>query len=110
LSSLRLDSDFERAKKSHKVSSGTARRRGRSSRVGVSTLVVVGRDSKIGSLSGSIPGVDVKAADEISVLDLVPGSKPVRLTLYSDNAIKYLSGKKTRINNVMQIASTGARA
>jgi large subunit ribosomal protein L4e len=32
----------------------------------------------------------VKAVDSLNVMDLVPGSKPIRLTMYSQNAIDAL--------------------
>ncbi|HZT35037.1 MAG TPA: 50S ribosomal protein L4, partial [Nitrososphaera sp.] len=105
LVAIGLGSDLERAKKSHKVKSGTARRRGRQSRIGVSALIVVGNDSTVTSLSGSIAGVDIKHAKEISVVDLAPGSKPIRLTLYSQNAINDLSQKKTTVNAIMEITA-----
>jgi large subunit ribosomal protein L4e len=41
-------------------------------------------------LSRSLPGVDVIAVDSLNVMDLFPGSKPIRLTVYSQNAIDVL--------------------
>jgi large subunit ribosomal protein L4e len=41
-------------------------------------------------LSRSLAGVDVKVVDSLSVMDLLPGSKPIRLTVYSQNAIDAL--------------------
>jgi large subunit ribosomal protein L4e len=41
-------------------------------------------------LSRSLAGVDVIAVDSLNVMDLLPGSKPIRLTVYSQNAIDVL--------------------
>ena len=67
---------------------GTSRRHGRSS--GVSVLLVVSRNSNIMKLSRSLAGVDVKAVDSLNIMDLLPGSKPIRLTMYSQNAVDAL--------------------
>jgi large subunit ribosomal protein L4e len=109
LSALGMDADLKRARGSHKVNSGTARRRGRSARSGLSALIVVGNESKMTTLSTSIPGIDIKRAEEISVLDLAPGSRPARLTIYSENAVKHFEGLKTRVNNVMEIATRSSK-
>jgi large subunit ribosomal protein L4e len=34
-----------------------------------------------------LPGVNVVAVEDLSIMDLVPGTKPVRLTIYTKNAI-----------------------
>jgi large subunit ribosomal protein L4e len=59
-------------------------------RSALSVLILVGNDEKIGRLSNSLPGITVKSVKSVSVLDLAPGSKPVRLTIFSENAIKEL--------------------
>jgi large subunit ribosomal protein L4e len=102
LSALGLADDLARAGSTHKVRSGTARRRGRSSRVGTSALIVVGKDAKVNAIK-AIPGVEVKTASEISVLDLAPGSKPARLAVYSQNAIEYLKSVKAPMHKIMEI-------
>lgn len=109
LTAVGMDQDLQRARRSHKVHSGTARRRGRTARVGLSALIVVGDESRMTSLSGSIPGVEIKRAQDVSVLDLAPGSKPARLTIYSENAVNHFAGLKTRVNNVMEIASRSTK-
>jgi large subunit ribosomal protein L4e len=85
---LGLEADLERARSKSRKIRGTSRRHGRSS--GVSVLLVVSRNSKIMKLSRSLAGVDVKAVDSLNVMDLLPGSKPIRLTIYSQNAIDAL--------------------
>jgi large subunit ribosomal protein L4e len=66
-------------------------------------LIVVGNDEIIGRLSRSIPGIDVKQVKKLSVLDLSPGSKPVRLTIFSENAIKQLNDIKTPLQTVTEM-------
>ncbi|RPI82668.1 MAG: 50S ribosomal protein L4, partial [Nitrosopumilales archaeon] len=44
----------------------------------------------------SLPGVNVVSAENLSIMDLVPGTKPVRLTIYTKNAIDYMN----KINTV----------
>lgn len=88
LTKLGIKSDLDRARlKSRKVY-GSARRHGRTS--GVSVLLVVAGKSNITKLSRSLAGVDVKPVDSLNVMDLAPGSKPIRLTVYSRNAVDQL--------------------
>ena len=91
LISLGLSEDLSRANSSRKIRSGVARRRGRKNRVGYSALVVTGSEKdKICQVSGSLPGVHIKGVKQLSVLDLVPGSKQIRLTIFSQNALEKL--------------------
>ncbi|MGA7368835.1 MAG: 50S ribosomal protein L4 [Nitrososphaeraceae archaeon] len=85
---LGLKADLDRAKSKNRTVRGTSRRHGRSS--GVSVLLVVSRSSNIMKLSRSLAGVNVKPVDSLNVMDLLPGSKPIRLTMYSQNAIESL--------------------
>jgi large subunit ribosomal protein L4e len=100
---LGLGDDVARASLVRKARSGTPRRRGRSTRSGTSALIVVGNDSKIVALSQSIPGVDIKHAKDISILDLVPGSKPIRLTIFSESAIEYIKSLQAPVHNVLEV-------
>lgn len=88
LINLGLETDLERARSKSRTVKGSSRRHGRSS--GVSVLLVVSKNSNIMKLSRSLAGVDVKAVDSLNVMDLLPGSKPIRLTMYSQNAIDEL--------------------
>ena len=98
-----LEDDLARASLVRKARSGTARRRGRSTRSGTSALIVVGNDSKLVTLSESIPGINIKHAKELSILDLVPGSKPIRLTIYSQSAIEYLKTLHAPMHKVLEL-------
>jgi large subunit ribosomal protein L4e len=85
---LGIEADLERARSKSRTVRGTSRRHGRSS--GVSVLLVVSKNSNIMKLSRSLAGVDVRAVDSLNVMDLLPGSKPIRLTMYSQNAVDAL--------------------
>jgi len=102
---LGLGDDITRASATRKAQSGTARRRGRRARSGTSALIVVGNGSKLVALSHSILGVDVKRVNEVSVIDLAPGSKPIRLTIFSQNAIEQLKNLQAPMHKVMELIS-----
>ncbi|MER3408435.1 MAG: 50S ribosomal protein L4 [Nitrososphaera sp.] len=102
LEALGLGADLARASV-RKARSGVGRRRGRQARPGVSALVVVGsKEAKVAAIR-AIPGVAVKTAREISVLDLAPGSKPIRLAVFSQNAIEQLKDVRAPMHNVMEM-------
>jgi large subunit ribosomal protein L4e len=86
-----------------KARSGTARRRGRSTRSGTSALIIVGNDSKLIRLSQSITGVDIKHVKDLNMLDLVPGSKPIRLTIFSEHAIEYMKRLQAPVHKVLEV-------
>jgi large subunit ribosomal protein L4e len=73
-------------------------------RSALSVLILVGNDEKIGRLSNSLPGITVKSIKSVSVLDLAPGSKPVRLTIFSENAIKELTNLKCTSNTIFEMS------
>jgi large subunit ribosomal protein L4e len=103
LTRLGLEDDIVRASLVRKPRSGTPRRRGRSTRSGTSVLIVVGDDPRLVALSQSIPGVDIKRAKDVSILDLVPGSKPIRLTIFSHHAIEYMKSLQAPIHKVLEV-------
>jgi large subunit ribosomal protein L4e len=100
---LGLGDDIARASIIRKARSGKARRRGRPARAGTSALIVVANDSKLVTLSKSIPGVDIKHINEISVIDLAPGSKPIRLTIFSQNAIEAMRSFQAPMHKVLEV-------
>ena len=102
LVTIGLESDLERTVSNRKSRSGTGRRRGRPARMGVGALIIVGKDSKIISLTKSLPGVEIKSFDEISVVDLAPGSKPIRLTIFSQNSINAMKDLKVTAHKVLE--------
>jgi large subunit ribosomal protein L4e len=65
---------------------------------GTCALIVVRKGSNILKLSNSIAGVDVKSIESLSVLDLVPGSKPIRLTIFSRGSLDFLERSISQSN------------
>src|ERR687893_1277517 len=51
-------------------------------RSALSVLIIVSNDDNVGRLNNSLPGIAVKTVKSVSVLDLAPGSKPARLTIF----------------------------
>src|ERR687892_858076 len=72
---------------------------------GTSALIVVRKGSKASRLANSIPGIDVKDIESLSVLDLAPGSKPIRLTVFSKGSLEYL--QKTKKEKHDQVVENG---
>ena len=100
LDSLKLSQDVKRLK-TRKARSGKPSLRGRSKKVGKSVLFVTKDPSNIRKAIGAIPGVEVRNVNELSVLDLAPGSDPVRLTVYSKSAIEEIGKIKSTHLEVM---------
>jgi large subunit ribosomal protein L4e len=92
LKDLGIEDDLKRVERSIKRRSGKAKQRGRPNRIGKSALIVVGNDNcDLLKLDGSIPGISVKNVKDLSVLDLAPGAKPIRLTLFSKSSLEKLN-------------------
>ena len=100
LDSLKLSEDVKRLDV-RKVRSGQSRLRGRSKKVGKSVLFVTADSSNLSKATGAIPGVEVRSVKELSVLDLAPGSDPIRLTVYSKSAIEEIGKIKSTHLEVM---------
>lgn len=78
---------FDVALQKRKIRSGKGKLRGRKYKKNAGILMIVGKSEKM-----KISGIDVKKADNVSVLDLAKGG-PGRLTIYTENAIKDLDEK-----------------
>ena len=78
-------------------------KKGANRRSALSVLVIVSNNAEIIKLDNSLPGVGVKSVKSVSVLDLAPGSKPARLTIFSENAIKELENFKSKSNNNLEV-------
>ena len=87
IDSLKLTQDVKRLE-TRKARSGKPSLRGRSKKVGKSILFVTKDSSKISKAIGALPGIDARTPKNLSVLDLAPGSDPIRLTVYSKSAIE----------------------
>lgn len=88
---LNLTQDIDRLKNRLKRRSGKPQLRGRKSKIGKSILLVVKDSKNLSKATGTFLGVDVKAVNSLSVLDLVPGAQPIRLTVFSKGAIEELA-------------------
>jgi len=103
LKALGIENDLKRVENSIKKRTGKSRRRGRSNRIGKSAIIIVGtQDSQLLNLNDSIPGITVKYAKNLSVLDLAPGSKPVRLAIFTQSALDVLKEIKLPLNLLLE--------
>lgn len=94
IKSLDLTDDVNRLT-SRKARTGKSSLRGRSKKVGKSILFVTKDSEKLSKACGAIPGVDTKSVNQLSVLDLAPGSTLIRLTVYSKGAIQEIAKIKS---------------
>lgn len=86
LGALGIADDLVRLE-SRKRRTGKVALRGRGKKVGKSVLFVTKDGESLLRACGTIPGVDVRNASDLSVLDLVPGASLVRLAVYTKSAI-----------------------
>jgi large subunit ribosomal protein L4e len=100
LDSLKLSQDVKRLEV-RKARSGQSRLRGRSKKAGKSILFVTKDAANISKAIGALPGVEAVNAKDLSVLDLAPGSDPIRLTVYSKSAIEEIGRIKSTHLEVM---------
>ena len=100
LESMKLSQDIKRLA-SRKPRTGKSSLRGRSKKIGKSVLFVTKDASTISKAIGSFPGVEARNAKDLSVLDLAPGSDPIRLTVYSKSAIEEIAKIKSTHLEVM---------
>lgn len=98
---LNLTKDIQRLE-TRKARSGRSVIRGRKTKTGKSILVVAKDPKSLAKACGSLVGVDVKAASDLSVLDLAPGSQPIRLTVYTKAALNELANIKSSHLNLME--------
>ena len=70
-----------------------------------SVLFVTSNTKKLSNACNAIPGVDVQSAKHLSVLDLAPGGAPIRLVVYSKNALQEIEKiKSTHLELMVNIA------
>ena len=101
IDSLKLTQDLKRLE-SRKARSGKSSLRGRSKKVGKSVLFVTKDSSQISKAIGALPGVDARTPKDLSVLDLAPGSDPIRLTVYSKSALDEIGKIKSTHLKIME--------
>lgn len=103
LEAVGLGKDIQRVERAVKKRSGKAKRRGRPSRIGKSVLIVVGKDEcELLKLDNSLPGVSIKSVKNLSILDLAPGARPIRLTLFSKASLDALSDLKIPAHKLVE--------
>lgn len=100
LDSLKLAQDVKRLE-SRKPRSGKPSLRGRSKKVGKSVLFVTKDATSLRKAIGALPGVEATSVKELSVLDLAPGSDPIRLTVFSKSAIEEIGKIKSTHLEIM---------
>lgn len=91
---LKLTPDIYRLK-SRRARTGKSALRGRKTKVGKSILFVTKNPSNLSLACGTFSGVDVVSVNDLSVLDLAPGSNPIRLTVYSKGALDEIAKIKS---------------
>ncbi len=92
---LNLTQDIDRLRSRLKRRSGKPLLRGRKTKIGKSILVVVKDSKNLSKACGTFLGVDVTPVNSLSVLDLAPGSQPIRLTVFSQSAMGELAKIKS---------------
>ena len=98
---LNLTQDINRLK-SRKPRTGKSALRGRGKKKGKSVLFVTKSSTKLAKACGSFPGVEVRAVKDLSVLDLAPGSSPIRLTVFSKSALDEIGKIKSSHLELME--------
>jgi len=94
LESLHLMKDVKRLQE-RRPRTGKSSLRGRGKKVGKSVLFVTKDSTNTSKACGSFPGVEARSVKDLSVLDLAPGSEPIRLTVYSKSAIEEIAKIKS---------------
>ena len=94
LDALNLMDDVNRLQ-NRKARSGKSALRGRAKKIGKSVLFVTKSADKLSKACGGFPGVEARDVKNLSVLDLAPGSDPIRLTVYSKSALEEISKIKS---------------
>ena len=105
LLSLGLEEDLARSTNIVRIPSGKSRLRGRKKHSALSSLIVVSKNSPVSKLRKSLPGVSVVSIESLSIMDLVPGTKPVRLTVYTKNAIDSMNSINTVWSKVQSMVN-----
>jgi len=91
---LNLTQDIKRLR-ARKARTGKSALRGRGKKIGRSVLFVTKSSEKLAKACGGFPGVEVRSVKDLSVLDLAPGSDPIRLTVYSKSALDEIAKIKS---------------
>lgn len=77
-----------------KIRAGKGKMRGRTYKTRTSILFVTSNECALSKSAGNIPGVTTVTAKELNAEMLAPGTTPGRVTLYTEDAIKFLATPK----------------
>lgn len=99
LSSLGVGEDLRRAATGKKIRQGKPRARGRGIHTPRGPLIIVSGPSPVTKVTGSLPGVESVQAGDLSVLNLAPGSKAGRLTIWSKSALNKIAATLLKISD-----------
>ena len=84
-------SDIYRVKESRKIRAGKGKRRGRRIKQRRGPLLVVAENKGIAEAAQNIPGVEIVAVNNLNAELLAPGTRPGRLTIWTNGAIGKLN-------------------
>ncbi len=93
LKKIGLEQELERTNQA-KIRAGRGKNRGRKYKTKKGPLIVVSGDCELLKSAKNIRGIDIIKANQLNVELLAPGTKPGRLTIYTDKAIKEIETKK----------------
>lgn len=93
LVSLGLEKELRRASVK-KIRAGKGKDRGRKYRKRKGPLIVVSGKCDLQNSAKNIPGIDLSTVDSLNAELLAPGTKPGRLTIFTDKAIALLEKEK----------------
>jgi large subunit ribosomal protein L4e len=101
LEALGFKDELERTS-DKKIRAGKGKTRGRKHKTRKGVLFVVGQDCELIKSARNILGTDIVVIDNLNAELLAPGTKPGRLTLFTESAIKRLTQNKLFTQDVMQ--------
>lgn len=87
---LGLWTDVERVRDRVKILGGKAAWRGRRRKLGVGPLIVFSEDRGVSMAVRNLPGVEAINVRQLSLIHLAPGGDPGRLTIWVEDALKFL--------------------
>ncbi len=93
LKKLELEKELERAKQK-KVRAGRGKMRGRKYKRKVGPLIVTSKTCGLSKSAKNIPGINVSEVKALNAELLAPGTKPGRITIWTQAAIEKLAKEK----------------
>ncbi len=93
LLALNFKEELERTKQK-KIRAGKGKARGRKYKYKVGPLIVVSKNCKLEKSAINLPGVDVCKVKNLNAECLAPGTKPGRLTIFTEEALNVMDKNK----------------